>query len=258
MGPIHAKKFTHSEQTSKASSFSADQTQEVHEKDTETSGPIDDDINNPDTRTQGLEKEKCETREAKSNASCQIEAHADNMENENVAQNQNQTCTNNPENAKQEIDTAGNSTSAQSHHDAGVPESNVPTQTENHTNDPDTSASSVKDHGSRNYLSVPVHKSKTNTVAADVKGHEDTSEVTERRERKVFVTLTYIIFGYMICWVPFHFVFDLSAVEPSLVPEIVYTVTFWMTYLNSTVNPFLYNFSSPEFRKAFKKILHMN
>ncbi|XP_046563713.1 muscarinic acetylcholine receptor M2-like [Haliotis rubra] len=78
---------------------------------------------------------------------------------------------------------------------------------------------------------------------------------TDKRERKVFVTLTYIIVGYMICWVPFHVVFDISAYDPKVVPEIIYTITFWMTYLNSTINPFLYNFSSPDFRRAFKKIL---
>ncbi|XP_048252632.1 muscarinic acetylcholine receptor M3-like [Haliotis rufescens] len=78
---------------------------------------------------------------------------------------------------------------------------------------------------------------------------------TDKRERKVFVTLTYILVGYMICWVPFHIVFDISAFDPEAVPEVIYTITFWLTYLNSTINPFLYNFSSPDFRRAFKKIL---
>ncbi|GFR77872.1 muscarinic acetylcholine receptor [Elysia marginata] len=80
------------------------------------------------------------------------------------------------------------------------------------------------------------------------------AEKRNKREMKVFVTLTYIIVGYLICWVPFHVVFDLQAGDPALVPKAVYDVTFWMTYINSTINPFLYNFSSPEFREAFKKI----
>ncbi|ESP02351.1 hypothetical protein LOTGIDRAFT_54386, partial [Lottia gigantea] len=78
---------------------------------------------------------------------------------------------------------------------------------------------------------------------------------TIKREKKVFVTLSYILVGYVICWVPFHVVFDISAVKPDAVPHVVYTITFWMTYLNSTINPFLYNFSSPDFREAFRKIL---
>ena len=76
-----------------------------------------------------------------------------------------------------------------------------------------------------------------------------------RRDLKVFVTLSYIVIGYIICWVPFHFVFDISCIKDSLVPETIFTITFWMTYVNSTINPILYNFSSQEFRQAFRKIL---
>ncbi|KAK7102785.1 hypothetical protein V1264_020964 [Littorina saxatilis] len=72
------------------------------------------------------------------------------------------------------------------------------------------------------------------------------------KEMKAFVTLSYIVISYLVCWVPFHVVFDVSAVRPDLVPDIVFTVTFWMTYLNSTINPILYNFSSKDFRNAFR------
>ena len=77
----------------------------------------------------------------------------------------------------------------------------------------------------------------------------------QRRERSVFITLTYVIVGYAMFWIPFHVVFDVSSVCPSCVPRGVYAVTFWMTYINSTINPFLYNFSTPEFRRTFKRLL---
>ena len=75
------------------------------------------------------------------------------------------------------------------------------------------------------------------------------------KEKKIFVTLSYIIFSYLLCWVPFHIVFDISAINPDLVPPNIYTFAFWLTYFNSTLNPFLYAFSSAEFRSAFKKVL---
>lgn len=75
------------------------------------------------------------------------------------------------------------------------------------------------------------------------------------RERRVFVTLTYIIIGYCILWLPFHIIFDITIYKPDLVSEQLWNVAFWMTYFNSTVNPFLYNFSSPEFKKVFRNIL---
>jgi hypothetical protein len=72
---------------------------------------------------------------------------------------------------------------------------------------------------------------------------------------QVFLTLTYVMVGYMICWLPFHVSFDLMAFDRTLVPERFYDVTYWLAYCNSTINPFLYNFSSPDFHRAFRKIL---
>ncbi|XP_069142427.1 alpha-2Da adrenergic receptor-like [Argopecten irradians] len=77
----------------------------------------------------------------------------------------------------------------------------------------------------------------------------------DRHERRVFITLTYILIGYIISWLPFHIVFDVSAIAPDKVSEMVYVVTFWMSYCNSTINPFLYNFSSKDFRNAFRDLL---
>ena len=77
----------------------------------------------------------------------------------------------------------------------------------------------------------------------------------EERERRAFVLLTYVILSYLFCWVPFHIVFDISAVDPDLIPDPVYRTAFWLTYFNSTLNPLLYAYSSPDFRKAFKNIL---
>ncbi|OWF51634.1 beta-3 adrenergic receptor-like [Mizuhopecten yessoensis] len=77
----------------------------------------------------------------------------------------------------------------------------------------------------------------------------------ERHERRVFTTLTYILAGYIICWLPFHIVFDVRAAKPEAVSSIVYNLAFWLSYLNSMINPFLYNFSSSDFRTAFKQLL---
>ena len=75
------------------------------------------------------------------------------------------------------------------------------------------------------------------------------------RERKTFITLTYVLATYMVCWVPFHIVFDISAVDPNLVPGTIYLATFWLTYVNSTLNPIVYAFSNREFKEAFKRVL---
>lgn len=78
---------------------------------------------------------------------------------------------------------------------------------------------------------------------------------SQNRERKIFVTLTYVLSSYLICWFPFYIAFDTSAWKPELVPAELYTFFFWMTYVNSTLNPFIYAYTSKEFRSAFMKVL---
>ncbi|XP_014669958.1 PREDICTED: alpha-2B adrenergic receptor-like [Priapulus caudatus] len=75
------------------------------------------------------------------------------------------------------------------------------------------------------------------------------------KERRVFHMLTYILAGYAICWVPFHFVFDISAVSPDSISPALYSGIFYLSYTNSTINPFLYHASNQEFKKAFRRLL---
>ncbi|KAL4228548.1 7 transmembrane receptor (rhodopsin) [Mactra antiquata] len=75
------------------------------------------------------------------------------------------------------------------------------------------------------------------------------------RERRIFITLTYVLLSYLICWFPFYIAFDTYAWKPNVVPGDLYTFFFWMTYVNSTLNPFIYAYTSKEFRGAFIKVL---
>ena len=81
------------------------------------------------------------------------------------------------------------------------------------------------------------------------------TQARAQRERKSFVILSYIVVGYVVCWVPFHFVYDVSIIRPELVPDDLFMVTFGLTYVNSLINPFLYAFSSVDLRNAVVKII---
>jgi 7 transmembrane receptor (rhodopsin family) len=76
-----------------------------------------------------------------------------------------------------------------------------------------------------------------------------------KREMKAFMTLSYIVVAYVVCWVPYQFVFDLSIFRPEVVPDSVFTTTFWMTYINSVLNPFLYALSLADVRKTVVQML---
>lgn len=78
-----------------------------------------------------------------------------------------------------------------------------------------------------------------------------------KREKRIFITLTYILSSYMICWFPFYIAFDVSAWQPDLVPAGLYSFFFWSTYVNSTLNPLIYAYTNKEFREAFIQVQRM-
>ncbi|KAL4216877.1 hypothetical protein ACF0H5_023338 [Mactra antiquata] len=100
--------------------------------------------------------------------------------------------------------------------------------------------------------------SNNNELDDSINSSRDIRIIRESRavkERRIFLTLSCIIVAYVILWTPFHIIFDIAIAEPLLIPTWIWEVAFWMTYFNSTVNPFMYAFSSPDFKAAFKRIL---
>lgn len=91
---------------------------------------------------------------------------------------------------------------------------------------------------------------KANPQAAAPKKHDSMA-----KERKIFISLSYIIIAYLVCWSPFHIVFDVLFFDPNAVSFEWYTFASWMCYINSMLNPILYAASSDVFRGAFKAIL---
>ena len=73
--------------------------------------------------------------------------------------------------------------------------------------------------------------------------------------RKAFITLSYIVIAYVVCWVPFQFVFDVSLARPEAISGDLYTAMFWLAYINSGLNPFMYAFSSADFRTAVVRMI---
>ncbi|KAK3582965.1 hypothetical protein CHS0354_027079 [Potamilus streckersoni] len=97
--------------------------------------------------------------------------------------------------------------------------------------------------------------SRTNAASSSTRSTLSSTTASHTRERRMFITLTYILTGYLICWFPFYVTFDAYAWRPELVPEWLYTLFFWMTYFNSTLNPFIYAYTSNKFRRTFRRML---
>ncbi|ODN06271.1 5-hydroxytryptamine receptor [Orchesella cincta] len=103
-----------------------------------------------------------------------------------------------------------------------------------------------------NQVSTPVRNKPTK------ESHKKQKESLEaKRERKAAKTLAIITGAFVVCWLPF-FVMALGLAvcgEACNLPDYVISAFQWLGYFNSIVNPIIYTLFSPDFRKAFKRIL---
>ena len=68
-------------------------------------------------------------------------------------------------------------------------------------------------------------------------------------------TLGVVIFMFLFCWAPFCAFWPAVAYCPEgCIPLNLYVYSYWMTYVNSTINPLLYFLVNRDFREAFYRL----
>uniref|UniRef100_A0A3Q3JCX3 G-protein coupled receptors family 1 profile domain-containing protein n=1 Tax=Monopterus albus TaxID=43700 RepID=A0A3Q3JCX3_MONAL len=76
------------------------------------------------------------------------------------------------------------------------------------------------------------------------------------RDKKIAKSLAIIVCIFGICWAPYTLLMIIrAACSGECVANYWYEITFWLLWLNSAINPFLYPLCHSSFRRAFSKIL---
>ena len=76
------------------------------------------------------------------------------------------------------------------------------------------------------------------------------------RDKKIAKSLAIIVCIFGICWAPYTLLMIIrAACSGTCVANYWYEITFWLLWLNSAINPFLYPLCHSSFRRAFSKIL---
>ncbi|KAM9316677.1 trace amine-associated receptor 2-like [Gastrophryne carolinensis] len=78
---------------------------------------------------------------------------------------------------------------------------------------------------------------------------------SKKKEHKAAKKLALLIGIFLTCLLPLFVTFLIDPFIHFSIPEVVFEVFNWFSYINSTFNPILYSFLYPWFRKALKHII---
>ena len=77
----------------------------------------------------------------------------------------------------------------------------------------------------------------------------------QQQQLRSFRTLGVIIVMFLLCWLPFCIMWPIITMHPEAAPLRLYEASYWLAYINSTINPFLYFICNRDFRDALKKLM---
>ncbi|XP_076442821.1 muscarinic acetylcholine receptor M1-like [Babylonia areolata] len=97
-------------------------------------------------------------------------------------------------------------------------------------------------------------------VAGRVRRQRAKSKVAWRRQerkqdQKAAKTLTAILLAFLITWTPYNIFILVETFCDGCIDRTIYSIGYWLCYINSTVNPLCYALCNVNFRRAFVRIL---
>ncbi|XP_046386626.1 putative tyramine receptor 2 [Ischnura elegans] len=106
--------------------------------------------------------------------------------------------------------------------------------------------------------SAPLVKKPAGSSAPVYQFIEERQRISLSKERRAARTLGVIMGSFVVCWLPFFLMYVILPFCKSCCPpeKLVNFIT-WLGYINSALNPIIYTIFNLDFRRAFKKLLHM-